>query len=732
MLKLRNWERTTMTIFNCIYTFLSILWSHKIWSKKMKKVIFTFCIVMQLFSQHKDKPNQPNLMERKYTIEKLQMGDVGPVRIVQLYADGFEKLSLKEKIFTYYLYQSAIAARDIAIDQRHRNTLEIRELLEAIYSFPNGIDKNIHEQIVLYTKLFWVNNSQYDNITSRKFVPLCSFNDFSMAVKTAIFNGGSVTINKGETIDEKLERLRRSIFDISYEPVQTNKTPGEDMVAGSANNLYEGTTFAEVDAWAKAGNEKNPLNSKVVKENGKLVEKIYRTGNTHLGGTIPAGMYAEDLQVAISYLEKAKAYASNKRQAENLSKLIKYYQTGDLKDWREYNIGWVKETESQVDMIHGFVEVYIDARGAKGQFESVVNFANPELTELFQKVGTNAKYFEKKMPWDAKYKKADVKPLKYTVINVVVETGDAGPVSAIGINLPNEQEVREQYGSKSVTLYNIVDAYDKTGGKDILKEFAFDQTEIERSEKFASLADNMHTALHEVLGHASGKVSPNLKVDPQSALPGYYSTLEEARADLVALYHIWDPKLVEIGIVSNTMETVKAMYDKEVRNAGLIQLQRVPKGHDQLEEDHMKNRQMIVHWLWKNADCIERLQKDGKTYFRVTSYEKMRDGVGKLLAEVQRIKSEGDLGAAKTLIDTYGFKIDIALRDEVLARMEKLDRAVYTGFVMPKLEPVTDAKGKITDVKVVYSLDLGKQMLEYSKFTKEEKEKARSVLNKKK
>jgi dipeptidyl-peptidase-3 len=696
----------------------------------MKIILPIILLSFQVFAQHKDKPTQPNLMERIYTIEKLQMGDVGPVRIVQLYADGFEKLSKKEKIFTYYLAQSALAARDIAIDQRHRNALEIRELLEAVYAHPAGIDPALLEQITLYTKLFWVNNSQYDNITSRKFVPLFSADQFSIAVKAAIFNGASVTLKNGETIDQKLERLRRSIFDITYEPVQTNKTPGEDMIAGSANNNYEGTNFAEVDAWAKAGNEKNPLNSKVVKEDGKLVEKVYRTGTMHLGGKIPAGMYAEDLQVAVSYLEQAKRYASNKQQAANLDKLIKFYRTGDLNDWREYNIGWVKETSSQVDMIHGFIEVYLDARGAKGQFESVVNFANPELTELFQKVGTNAQYFEDRMPWEAKYKKNDVKPLKYTVINVVVETGDAGPVSAIGINLPNEQDVREQYGSKSVTLYNIVDAYEKTGGKDILKEFAYDQEEITLSEKFGSLADNMHTALHEVLGHASGKVSPSLKTDPQAALPGYYSTLEEARADLVALYHIWDPKLVEIGIIPNTMDVVKAMYTKEVRNAGLVQLQRVPKGHDQLEEDHMKNRQLIVHWLWKNADCIERVQRDGKTYFRVTSYEKMREGVGKLLAEIQRIKSEGDLAGAKLLIDTYGFKIDTALRDEVLARMEKLDRAVYTGFVMPKLEPVKDKKGNITDVNIAYPLDLGKQMLEYSGFTKQEKANARTVLNK--
>lgn len=679
-------------------------------------------------AQHKDKPSQPAMPERTYAIEKIQMGDVGPVRIVQLYADGFEKLSLKEKIYTYYLYQAAIAARDIAIDQRHRNALEVREMLEAVYRHPVGIDKKVLEKITLYTKLFWVNNSMYDNITARKFVLPCTADEFASAVTMAVTNGGTIALRKNETLQQKLNRLRPVLFDPNFEPTQTNKTPGQDMIAGSANNLYEGTTYAEVEAWAKAGNEKHDLNSKVVKENGTLVEKVYRTGDTHLGGIVPMGMYAEDLQAAIVYLEKAKEYANTPLQAENLSKLIKFYRTGDLNDWREYNIGWVRETESQVDMIHGFIEVYLDARGAKGQFEAVVNFANPELTELFQKVGTNAQYFEDRMPWADTYKKKDVKPLKYTVINVVVETGDAGPVSAIGINLPNEQDVREQYGSKSVTLYNIVDAYEKTGGKDVLKEFAFDAQEIALQEKYGSLADNMHTALHEVLGHASGKVSPNLKGDPQAALPGYYSTLEEARADLVALYHIWDPKLVEIGIIPNTMDVVKAMYDKEVRNACLVQLQRVPKGHDQLEEDHMKNRQMIAHWLWKNAGCIERVEKNGKTYFRVTDYEKMRKGIGTLLSEVQRIKSEGDAAAAKTLIDTYGFKIDTDLRDQVLARMEKLDRAVYTGFVMPKLEPVTNTSGTITDIAVTYPLDLGKQMLEYSDFTKREKAAAGQVL----
>ncbi len=662
-----------------------------------------------------------NLMERKYTLEKIQMGNVGPVRIVQLYADGFDELSLKEKTLVYYLYQAAIAARDIAIDQRHADALEIRSLLEAVYTHPQGVDTKVYAQLQTYTKLFWVNNSHYDNITVRKFVPEFSFEEFKKAVIAAQKNGAAIFLRNGETIEQQLARLQKSIFDANFEPIQTNKSPGVDMVAASANNLYSGTTFAEVETWAKAGNEKNPLNSKVVKENGTLIEKIYRTGNKHLGGTIPAGMYAEDLQAVVHYLSLAKNYASTLKQAQAIEKLITFYQTGDLNDWRAFNIAWVGETESRVDFIHGFIEVYLDGRGAKGQFEAVINFADPKLTKTIQDIGSNAQYFEDRMPWADVYKKKDVKPLKASVINVVVETGDAGPVSAIGINLPNEQDVREQYGSKSVTLNNIVDAYDKSNGKEILNEFAFDQQEIDRALQYDNLADNLHTALHEVLGHASGKVSPNLKVEPQQALPGYYSTLEEARADLVALWHIWDEKLIQLGALPNT-DVAKAMYNKEVRNASLIQLQRVPKGHDQLEEDHMKNRQLIIHWLWKNANCIERVQKNGKTFFRVTDYQKMKEGVGTVLAEVQRIKSEGDFNACKKLVDAYGLKIDTALRDEVLARMEKLDRAVYTGFVMPKLEPVFDEKKNIVDVKVSYPLDLAKQMLEYSAFTTKEKE----------
>lgn len=666
-------------------------------------------------------------MDRVYTLEKLSMGDVGPVRIVQLYADGFEQLTLQEKIFIYYLTQAAVAGRDIAIDQRHKDGLTVRSLLEAVLTHPAGTPEAVTEKIRLYAKLFWVNNGFHDDITSRKFVPECTFAEFSDAVRRAV-SAGAVIDGAGEaSLDDILSRIERVIFDPGTDPIRTNKTPGEDIISGSANNLYEGTTFDEVDAWAKSGGEHYPLNSKVVKRNGVLEEEVYRTGTRHIGGTIPAGKYAADLESVIDYLARARPYAASPQQQESIDKLITFYRTGAPEAWRAFTISWLADTEVRVDFIHGFIEVYLDARGMKGQYEAIINFADPVLTETVQKIGSSARYFEERMPWSDLYKKADVQPLKASVINVVVETGDAGPVSAIGINLPNEEDIRERFGSKSVSLNNIVDAYEKSGGRDIAREFSFDDAEYERFLRFGRTADNLHTALHEVLGHGSGKMDPSVTGDPHTLLPGYYSTLEEARADLVALWHIWDDRLKEFGAVDRDNETARAMYDKEVRNALLVQLQRVPKGTDQLEEDHMKNRQLIAAWLMDNTDAIEKTVRDGKTFVRVRDYAAMREGVGILLSEVMRIKATGDLASARRLIDRYGLKIDTALRDEVLERMAHLDRAVYTGFVMPKLEPVHDGGRRIKDVTVSYPLDLERQMLEYSAFTRMEKAKRRGL-----
>ncbi len=665
-------------------------------------------------------------MERQYTLEKISQGNVGPVRIVQLYADGFEALSAREKRFVYHLSQAAVAGRDIALDQRHRHGLGLRTLLEAVYTHPDGIDPLVHEALRMYTKLFWVNNGTYDDITSRKFAPPCSWEDFSAAVRTAAAHGALPDLAPGTPLAILLDELRTSLFEPGAEDVRTNKTPGTDMIAAGANNLYTGATFEDVEAWAAAGGELHPLNSRLVHADGEFREEVYRTGTVHCGGTIPPGRYAADLELVIGFLEQARAFACTPHQEETLGKLIAFYRTGSPADWRAYVLHWIADTDVRIDFIHGFIEVYLDARGAKGQYEAIVHFVDPVLTDMVQKIGSAAQYFEDRMPWDERYKKRDVKPLKASVINVVVETGDAGPVSAIGINLPNEEDIREQFGSKSVTLNNIVEAYDKSAGKDIHREFSFDDAEYERTLTYGMRADNLHTALHEVLGHGSGKMNPAVTEDPHALFPGYYSTLEETRADLVAMWHIWDPMLREIGAVTGE-EIARTMYEKEVRNAALVQLQRVPKGQDMLEEDHMKNRQLIVHWLMRNASCIERTARDGKIFFRITDIAAMREGVGRLLAEVMRIKAEGDYQAAKALIDEYGLAIDTALRDEVLRRMEHLDRAVYTGFVMPRLVPVTGADGSIEDVTVAYPCDLAAQMLEYSAFTTRGKEALRGM-----
>jgi dipeptidyl-peptidase-3 len=646
--------------------------------------------------------------ERKYSLER-----VGPARVVQVYADGFEQLPLKQKIFAYYLSLAALAGRDISIDQHHRNALEVRNLFEGIITHPAGIDTSVLRKITTYAKLFWINNGFYDNITAHKLVPECTFEEFKAAAEVAQKNGADLELKAGETLSAKVENLRKVMFDETFEPMMTDKTPGHDWVKESGVNFYgPGLTTKEVEDWAKAGREKHPLNSKIVKENGRLVEEVWRAG----GDGAPRGIYAADLSAVIKYLEMAKPYTSGDYQRETLDKLIKYFRTGSLEDFRQFNIQWVKDT-SAVDFINGFIEVYIDPRGQKAEFESSVFWADQKLTKTIRDIGDNAQYFEDKMPWNAKYKKRDIKALSANFVNVVVETGETGPVSPIGINLPNEQAVREQYGSKSVVLGNVIDAGNRSGGRVLLDEFAYDETEKQLAEKYGTLEDNMLTTMHEVLGHASGRVS--VSGDPADYLPGYYSTLEEGRADLVALWHIWDDKLIELGAMPNK-DVARAMYNTYVLNALLLQLRRIPNG-DQLEEDHMKNRQMIGKYILENSNAIKMDKRNGKTYVKVVDYERMHETVGRLLAEVMRIKAEGDLAGAKKVIDMYGLKINTTLRDEVRERIKHLDVASYIGYVMPKLDLVKDSAGEITGVQVSYPVDLTKQMLEYSAFTQNER-----------
>ncbi len=662
--------------------------------------------------------------ERKYTLER-----VGPARVVQLYADGFDQLSTKEKIFAYYLYLAGIAGRDIAIDQHHPGALEVRELFEEVYKHSQGIDTTALGKISKYLKLFWINNGFYDNLTSSKFIPECTFEEFRIACLIAQKNGATF-IRNGELLENKLNRLRKLVFDPDFQPTMTNKTPGQDWIKGSAVNFYGGgLTYKEVESWARAGKEKNPLNAKVVEKNGKIVEEVWRAGGD---GTSP-GVYAPDLQSVIKYLEMAIPYASSGHQAETVRLLIKHFRTGDLEDFRKFNIQWVKDSAT-VDFIMGFIEVYLDPRGQKAEWESSIFFTNPEQTKLMQNLAKYAQYFEDKAPWkDAYKKKIDRSPLA-NVIDVIIETGGTGPVSPIGINLPNEQSIREQYGSKSVLLHNVVEAYEKSRGKQLLQEFAWDQNEIDMNEKYGLTADNLHTAMHEVIGHGSGKVSSKLEgKDPADFLPGYYSALEETRADLVALWNAWDEKLVDIGAAKDKAEARmigEVMFQQQIRVA-LTQLYRIGK-HEQLEEDHMKNRQLIGRYIIQNSDAVKVEIRDDKIFYHILDYDKAREAAGGLLAEIMRIKAEGDLKAAKELVDSYGLKVDIALRDEVQERVKKLDLPAYTGFVQPRLEPVWNSEGRVVDVKVSYPLDLATQMLEYSSFTRKEKsnlQKPVTVLN---
>ncbi|HLE34017.1 MAG TPA: peptidase M49 [Bacteroidota bacterium] len=674
----------------------------------MKTTLCTSLLLLLLVSCQKDS------MDRKYSLER-----VGPARVVQLYADGFDQLSTREKIFAYYLSRAALAARDIAIDQHHRWALEIRSLLEGIVTHNSGIDQKVYEKILMYTKLFWLNNGPYDNITSRKYVIECSQADFLSAADHARKNGADLGLGN-ETLDAKLARIGSFLFDPNVEPMMTNKTPGQDWIHESGVNFYgKGLTQKDVEKFVQSGRQKNELNSRIVKADGRISEEIWRAG----GNGIEPGRYAADLEATIFYLEKAIPYASGPAQQETLRRLIRHFRTGSLEDFRQFNIQWVGDT-SAIDLIHGFIEVYLDPMGMKAEFESSIYWSDQQLSKSIQDIGANAQYFEDRMPWEDKYKKQGVKPLAASFVNIVLSSGGTGPVSPIGINLPNEQLVREQYGSKSVVLNNVIDAGNKSSGQVLMEEFAYDQAEKDLALKHGTLSDNMMTALHEVLGHASGKTM--VAGDPSNYLPGYYSTLEEGRADLVALWHIWDDKLIELGAIPGN-DVAREMYDAYMRNALLLQLRRITHG-DQIEEDHMKNRQMVGMYIFRNSDAVKMEKRDGKTYVKVVDYDKMRETVGKLLAEVMRIKAEGDLQGAKNLIDTYGLKIDTALRDEVLERIKHLDVASYSGFVMPEYEPVTDASGTITDVKVSYPMDLTKQMLSFSKFTREAKEETRKAM----
>jgi len=649
--------------------------------------------------------------DRKYLLER-----VDDAAVVQLYADGFSELPLKEKTLVWHLYQAALAGRDIFYDQRYAHSLEMRDVLEAIVRSKNaGIEPATYAEVLRYTKLFWINSGPFNNLTARKFVLMCTPDALAAAAHAAEMAGAQIPRQNGETLDQLLTRLRPMFFDPDVDSMVTNKTPpaGKDILASSANNLYVGVTMKDLEGFK----ESHPLNSRVVKEKGRITEEIYRVG----------GRYDGQIRAIVQHLEAAIPYATEP-MAKALAALVKFYKTGETADREAYDVAWVQDKASPVDTINGFIEVYLDARGIKGGWEGLVFYVNREKTTEIQKLAQNAQWFEDHMPWDPRYRKQGVRGITANAIDVVVETGDSGPVTPVGINLPNDQAIRERYGSKSVSLSNVNEAYDKSTLPEFRSEFSWTPEEAARATKWNAVAGDLTTNMHEVIGHASGKVDERLNGNPQAAIKEQFSALEEARADLVALYFLPDPKLVDIGLISKADqdEIVRAEYEAYTRNA-LVQLRRVREG-TQIEEDHMRNRQMIVGWLMGNTKAIDVRMRDGKTYYVMTDPIAFREGVGRLLAEVQRIKAEGDYAAAKQLFEKYGVHFDPKLRDEVVARVDRLHLPSYTGFVMPKLEAIPekteagstriDTPRAIVDVKITYPQDLTAQMLEFSAATR--------------
>ncbi|MBM63312.1 MAG: peptidase M49 [Acidobacteria bacterium] len=644
---------------------------------------------------------RPAMAAQETTDRQYLLETIGDAAVVQLYADGFEELSLRDKTLIWHLYQAALAGRDIYYDQRYEHNLAMREVLEEIITHPSNIAPRTLDEIRVYTKLFWLNTGPFNNLTARKFTVNTTPAEFKSAVVAAGRAGAVFPTLDDETVGEMVDRMIPLFFDPDLDPIVTNKTPGpgQDLLLSSANNLYKGVSLADLEGF----DERYPLTSRLVKVDEELIEEVYRVG----------GRYSREISEIITHLEAAIPYASA-AMARALRANIAYYRTGSPVDQRAYDIAWVEDQSSSVDTINGFTEVYMDARGAKGAWEALVFYVNPEKTGAIQTLAANAQWFEDRMPWNPQYRKEGVVGITANAIDVVVETGDSGPVTPIGINLPNDQTVREQYGSKSVSLSNVNEAYDGSSPANYLQEFAWTEDEVERSRRWGSLGAEMTTNMHEVIGHASGKLAERLGGTAQPYLKEHYSALEEARADLVGLYFLPDPKLAELGVlpVEAQEDVVRARYEGYTRNA-LLQLRRIRTG-TQIEQDHMRNRQMIVHWLIANTAAIEKRVRDGKSFYVMVDSMGFREGVARLLGEVQRIKSEGDYEAARDLFETHGIHFEPELRDEVIARIEAVGLPSYSGFVQPRLEPVRDSEGGIIDVEISYPQDLTSQMLEYS------------------
>ena len=672
----------------------------------MKKQLISMVTALSLLTACGGNPKTTAEAEKfDYTVE--QFADL---QILRYRVPGFEDLSLKQKELVYYLTEAALQGRDILFDQNGKYNLTIRRMLEAVYTGYNG-DKNTldFKAMEVYLKRVWFSNGIHHHYGSEKFVPGFTPEFFRQAVQSV--DAATLPLAEGQTVEQLCEEVFPVIFDPKVMPKRVNQAAGEDLVLTSACNYYDGVTQQEAEDFYNA--LKNPqdetpvsygLNSRLVKEDGKIQEKVWKVG----------GLYGQALEKIVYWLKKAEGVAETPEQKAVIAKLMDFYETGDLKTFDEYAILWVKDLNSRIDFVNGFTESYGDPLGMKASWESLVNFKDLEATRRTELISGNAQWFEDHSPVDGQFKKEKVKGVSAKVITAAILAGDLYPATAIGINLPNANWIRSHHGSKSVTIGNITDAYNKAAhGNGFNEEFVYSDAELQLIDKYADVTDELHTDLHECLGHGSGKLLPG--VDPD-ALKAYGSTIEEARADLFGLYYVADPKLVELGLTPSA-DAYKAQYYTYLMNGLMTQLVRIEPGNN-VEEAHMRNRQLIARWVYEKGAAekvVELVKKDGKTYVVINDYEKVRDLFGRLLAEIQRIKSTGDYAGAHDLVEAYAVKVDPALHAEVLERYKKLNLAPYKGFVNPKYEVVTDADGTITDVTVTYDEGYAEQMLRYSK-----------------
>lgn len=649
--------------------------------------------------QTSEKPNEAE-MHTEADDFQWQLEQFEDLRILRYQVPGFDQLTPQQRMYVYHLTQAGLSGRDIIYATNYRHNLEIRHIIDEAMANYSG-DRNASEwqAFEVYGKRVWFSNGIHHHYSNVKFEPGFSqefFND--------------LLGNIGMTISEEAER---AIFDPSFDAKKVSKDPNKDLLLASAVNFYApDVSEAEATAFYKAKSETidsdQPislgLNSRLSKDaDGNLVEETYRVG----------GLYGSAIEQVVHHLEEAQKYAENEAQVEALKLLVDYYRTGDLDTWDKYNVAWVEATDGDIDYINGFIEVYNDPMGYRGSYETIVQIKDFEASERMAVVSSAAQWFEDNSPIMDEHKKAEVRGITYRIVNVAGEAGDASPSTPIGVNLPNANWIRAEHGSKSVSLGNIENAYEKATGEGFLNEFAFSTEERERAVEHGEMGSKLHTALHEVIGHASGKLNPGVGT-PKETLRNYSSTLEEARADLVALYYIMDPHLIELGLVENDGPG-RAEYDGYIRNGMMLQLRRLKPGEN-LEEDHMRNRQLVASWAYENGleeNIVEKKVVDGKTYFVINDYAKLRELFGQLLREIQRIKSEGDYEAGKALVETYGVKVDHELHAEVLRRAEALNIAPYSGFVNPVLRPVME-HGEMVDVELVYPESFTQQMLDYA------------------